>query len=288
MRSRPAASDRSWLLRYLMWARIAGEVATPRENNLQHLRALSEGDTYYHFGLDLGKRWQNEDDVLELMADRCGISDDREHTEGQDTIDPELTVAALERAAKRLKRAAAGRQRVLLATGHPAGLLAVHQALARSLRLAGCELALPPDGLVDAEGEIRHLDGVMVLHRGGNLMHTHSPAPMRRVLDALERDSQTPDLVHADHGWAGCAGQRGLDTVGYADCNDPGLFIGEAEGRLLATVPLDDNVPPHRYQPMVDYLLRTAELPPAEAGARPAHNDGGALRRGRRGPAKRA
>ena len=41
-----------------------------------------------------------------------------------------------------------------------------------------------------------------------------------------------PDLVVADHGWAGCAGQYGVDSVGYADCNDPALFLAEAEGNV--------------------------------------------------------
>lgn len=269
MSARALAPARAALVTHLQWARIAGEVATPRENNLHHLRALAAGDTDYHFGLDLADRWSDDQKVLELMAERCGISDDPEYDTGQDTIDPELTVDALDRVAERLKRAADNRERVLLATGHPAGLMPMHQAVGRALRRAGCELALPPDGILTTEGEVRHVDGVVVLHRGGNLMHTHSPIPMQRILDVLQMDGRMPDLVHADHGWAGCAGQRGLETLGYADCNDPALFVGEAEGKLLVTVPLDDNVPPHRYQPMIDYLLAAAGLQPDEPIAPP-------------------
>ncbi|OIV37507.1 phosphatase [Mangrovactinospora gilvigrisea] len=273
MSARARAQARAALVKHLLWARIAGEVATPRENNLHHLKALADGDPYYHFGLDLDGRWSDSDTVLEMMAERCGISDDPEHTHGQDTIDPELTVNALDRVAARLKQAAEGRQRVLLATGHPAGLMPLHQAVGRALRRAGCELAIPPDGILTTEGEVRHLDGVVVLHRGGNLMHTHSPVPMQRILDVMQMDDRLPDLVHADHGWAGCSGQRGIETVGYADCNDPALFVGEADGRLLATVPLDDNVPPHRYQPVIDYLLTAAGLE-ADAPIEPPHLNG--------------
>ena len=61
--------------------------------------------------------------------------------------------------------------------------------------------------------------------------------------------------VVADHGFAGAAAQAGLDTVGYADCNDPALFIGEALGRVRVAVPLDDNVAPHLYAPLTAYLL---------------------------------
>jgi hypothetical protein len=64
----------------------------------------------------------------------------------------------------------------------------------------------------------------------------------------------------ADHGWAGAAGQAGIDTVGFADCNDPALFAGEAEGKIAVAVPLDDNVLPHHYAEPIAYLLARSEL----------------------------
>ena len=43
--------------------------------------------------------------------------------------------------------------------------------------------------------------------------------------------------------------------MGYADCNDPALFLGEAEGTLQVAVPLDDHVrDPRHYDAMVAYL----------------------------------
>jgi hypothetical protein len=84
---------------------------------------------------------------------------------------------------------------------------------------------------------------------------------MRAVLAALEEAGEPPpDLVVADHGWAGAAGQAGIDAVGFADSNDPALFVGEAEGRVLVCVPLDDNVAPHLYPPVTAYLLNRAGL----------------------------
>ncbi len=86
------------------------------------------------------------------------------------------------------------------------------------------------------------------------------PADARRDGLAAEGRPQ-PDLVVADHGWAGCAGQRGIDAVGYADRNDPALFLGEAEGTLQVTVPLDDHVTdPRFYDPLTAYLLDAAGL----------------------------
>jgi hypothetical protein len=257
-----AAPSRRALVSHLIRTRIAGDVATTRENNLDHYRELAEGNRYYWFGLDLGDRWSDPGAVLELMAERCGVVPEPGHRVGQDTIDPELTVDGLDRMAVALHKAVENRSRVLLATGHPAGLYAVHHVLAAALRAAGCTLVLPPDHLYADGGEIRHLGAVAMLHRAGGLVHTHSPDPMREILNALERAGEAPpDLVVADHGWAGCAGGRGIDTVGFADCNDPALFVAEAEGKVLVTVPLDDNVPPHFYAPMTAYLLAQAGLP---------------------------
>src|SRR5690606_32910130 len=91
--------SRSELIQHLTATRLAGEVATPRENNLSHYRKLANGDRHYWLGLELGDRWSDEQDVLAVMAERAGVNDDPGHRYGQDTIDPELTVAALERMA---------------------------------------------------------------------------------------------------------------------------------------------------------------------------------------------
>jgi hypothetical protein len=257
----PVAPSRESLAAHLVRARIAGDVATSRENNLDHYRELAEGNRYFWFGLELGDRWRDPADVLELMAERCGVVADPAHRRGQDTIDPALTLDGLDRMASVLRKAADNASRVLLATGHPAGLFAVHQALASALKAAGCPLVEPREHLYADGGEVRHLAGVFMLHRGGGLVHTHSPDPMRKILGALEReDEPLPDLVIADHGWAGYAGGQGIDTVGFADCNDPALFVGEAEGSVLVSVPLDDNVAPHLYAPMTTYLLAAAGL----------------------------
>ena len=69
-----------------------------------------------------------------------------------------------------------------------------------------------------------------------------------------------PDLVLADHGWAGAAGQAGITSVGFADSNDPALFVGEHEGKVRVAVPLDDNVEPHLYAPLTAFLLHVAGL----------------------------
>jgi hypothetical protein len=172
--------------------------------------------------------------------------------------------------ADRLREAAGRRERVLVATGHPVALGPAHAAVAGGLAAAGCPLVTaaegwqhPADPAYDYQvGTVRYRDRVAVLtHPDGGLAHTHSPLPMRAVLAELAgRGEPPPDLVVADHGWAGAAGQAGIDAVGFADCNDPALFVGEAEGRVRVCVPLDDNLHPDLYAPLAAYLLDRAGL----------------------------
>ncbi|HEY0487464.1 MAG TPA: phosphatase [Mycobacteriales bacterium] len=260
------APTRDELRAHLVAARIAGEVATPREGNLANFRRLARREPLYLFGLEPEAAWTFED-VLALMAERCGVNPDPAHTYGQDTIDPDRTLDRLDAMADRLGEAAARRERVLVATGHPVGLRPTHTAVARGLLAAGCTLLTPAEGWEHPAdpgyeyqtGTVRYVDGVGALGGpGGTLSHTHSPLPMRAALAAL---GEPPDLVVADHGWAGAAGQAGVDAVGFADCNDPALFVGEAEGRVLVSVPLDDNVAPHLYAPLTAYLVERAGLP---------------------------
>ncbi|MBB0246463.1 phosphatase [Streptomyces alkaliphilus] len=256
------APSRSELAEHLVRTRIAGEVATPRENNLSHYRELANGNRYYWLGVELGDRWSDEQDVLAVMAERCGVDGDPTHRQGQDTIDPELTVAALDRTAEVLRRTAERGGRFLSATGHPGGLLDTHSRVTAALVAAGCELVRVPLGLTADEGVVTQLAGVAMYERGASLWHTHSPAPMAEILRALPQEGEAPpDLVIADHGWAGCAAQHGIETVGFADCNDPALFLAEAEGTLAVCVPLDDHVTdPRYYEPMTAYLLSAAGL----------------------------
>jgi hypothetical protein len=265
------APTRAELRDHLVASRLAGDVATPRENNLANFARTSRREPLHLFGLRPTGRWSYED-VLALMAERCGVVADPAYTAGPDTIDPDRTLDRLDAMADRIGRAAAGRERVLVATGHPVGLRPTHTAVARALAAAGCVQLTPAAGwahpdvpdLGEQSGTLDWADGVGMLRSpGGRPKHTHSPLLMEAVLAELAgRGDAPPDLVVADHGWAGAAGQAGIDSVGFADCNDPALFVGEAEGRVLACVPLDDNVDPRHYRPLTAYLLDRAGLAP--------------------------
>jgi hypothetical protein len=261
----PSAPSRAELIEYLSVARIAGPVATPREANLANYRLMAARDPDYLFGLEPRGAW-TFDDVLALMAQRCGVSADPLYDSGADTIDAALTVERLEAMAEHLRTAAARKARVLVATGHPTGVLVVHLEIARALASAGCTLLTPPAlwEHVDYAGRVheRHVRdvlGVSVASQGANLLHTHSPTPMELMLRAVADEGEAaPDLVMADHGFAGAAGRAGVTCVGFADSNDPALFVAEAEGDVAVCVPLDDNVMPDLYAPMTSFLLATA------------------------------
>jgi hypothetical protein len=256
------------LREHLVASRIAGEVATSREANLANFARFSRREPLYLFGLEPEGDWTQES-VLALMVERCGVSPDPRHTYGQDTIDPDRTIERLDAMASRLRQAADRRERVLVATGHPVGLRPTHTGIAAALSRAGCVILTPAAGWRQPEGtpfgpaaELGYLGSVGAMFRpDGSPRHTHSPLPMQAVLAHLAANAEPPpDLVVADHGWAGAAGQAGIDAMGFADCNDPALFVGETEGRVLVSVPLDDNVEPSLYTPLTRYLLDRAGL----------------------------
>jgi hypothetical protein len=256
----PPPPGRAALRAHLVESRIVGDVATPRENNLHNIELFCHRQEGWTFGLSFGRPW-TPDEVFALMVERVGIDPDPGRRSGPDRIDPELALERLDRMRERLAAAAAGRARVVVATGHPAGIFAIHAAVAAALAGAGAELLTPAAGFTyrtnaGAHREIRWLSGVAMVSNRGELNHTHSPRPMQAILAELRAAGQPPpDLVCADHGWAGAAGEAGVETVGFADCNDPALFVGEADGKVAVSVPLDDNVQPHLYDPLTAYLL---------------------------------
>lgn len=264
-----AVPTRAELRAHLVRTMISGEVATPRQNNLLHYRRMAMRNPYYLLGMDLKPTW-NEREILRVMVERCGVDPDPMHLYGDDTIDPDLTIDAVEAMGERIGLAARRRERVVLATGHPATLTPVYQAIARALAERGCTILTPAAGWsYETETSYGYEDreivyapeGVAMLEGQGRTHHTHDAAPMEAMLAELARDSESwPDLAIADHGWAGAAGQAGIDTVGFADCNDPALFVGAEEGKIDVAVPLDDGVSAQHYAPMTAYLLDRAGL----------------------------
>ncbi len=262
MTADPWSDDR--LIAHLVDAGIAGDVRTPRSSNVGNIDKLLAGDPDYHFGVTLDRPW-TATQILAVMARRAGIDPDPQRRDGTDRIDPVLTMTGLDVAAARIGEAARNRSRVLFATGHPTGLLSLYLPIADALARAGCVLLTPGDGRsIPGVGRrqkwIRYAGPVAALGTAADLVHTHRAEPMQLMLKALaDFRVAPPDLVIADHGWAGAAANVGIPTIGFADCNDPGLFVAAEQGQDVVAVPLDDNVIATTvYAPVSDRLL--AEL----------------------------
>ncbi|MGW6689641.1 phosphatase [Streptomyces sp. NPDC054961] len=261
---------------HLLAARLAGPVATSREESLRSYRLFAARDPRVLLGLDPEWGW-GEADLLRLMADKCGVSADPSHVSGPDVIDPACTVAGLDAFAERLRAAAGARAPVLFGTGHPHRLLGFYATLAEAMSAAGCDVLTPARGsVVDMKTRfgvrphrIDYVRGVALVREDGARppgsatgAHTHSPLPVRIALGALaESGGPLPELVVGDHGWVCGAGQLGVEVIGLADTDDPALFVGEAEGRVSVAVPLDDAVRADYYRPLTRYVLSRAGLP---------------------------
>lgn len=260
---------------HLLAARLAGPVATSREESLRSYRLFAARDPRVLIGLDPEWTWRQRD-LIELMARKCGVSADPHHVSGHDLIDPELTLTALEAFAERLAAAAQRRAPVLLGTGHPHRLLGFYAALADALSAAGCTVLTPAHGRrVDITTRfglrtynLEYVRRVAFVReprtpRPGCATgaHTHSPLPVRLALAAAaEVGGPLPELVIGDHGWVCGAGQLGFEAIGLADTDDPALFVGEAEGVVSVVVPLDDAVRSDYYRPLTRYVLNRACL----------------------------
>ncbi|WP_405617482.1 phosphatase [Streptomyces sp. NBC_00076] len=260
---------------HLLAARLAGTVATSREESLRSYRLFAARDPRVLIGIDPERPWE-ERELIELMADRCGVSADPGHTTGHDVIDPERTLEALGAFAERLAAVAERGGPVLFGTGHPHRLLGFYAALADALSAAGCTVLTPAQGrCVDITTQfglrtydLDYVRGVALVREPGASSsgceagaHTHSPLPVRTALAAAaDGGGPLPELVIGDHGWVCGAGQLGFEAIGLADTDDPALFVGEAEGVVSVVVPLDDAVRSDYYRPLTRYVLNRACL----------------------------
>jgi hypothetical protein len=256
----PSLFGRAELLGGLRSGAVAGpETTHPLDNVLRNIRLLHEGDPDKQFGMT-GLQTLEPEEILELVGRGAGFEPDPSVTTGPVPVDPERVLDACGEAGDRFAEAIRHRERVILATGHPVGLAHLYIEVGRLLRAGGATIIEPADGTTWHEvdrphpWQIRYLDGVAMLTDEASARHTHSGDAMDRMLDDL-----TPDLVFADHGFAGAAIERGVDAVSIADVNDPALLVAQAQGRTRTVIVMDDNVAPQAYWPC--YQAIAARLP---------------------------
>jgi hypothetical protein len=246
----PRPMDRDDLVAGLVEGRVAcEEVSHAFDNVRRNIRLLCEGDPDKQFGMT-GLQDRSPEEVLALVADAAGFDPRGLVDGGPVPIDPERVVDACRAVGDRLAAACRLGERVILATGHPVGLAHLYLAVGRELRARGVDVLRPADGVRwqdddrDHPWEIRYLEGLALLTDVASARHTHAGDAMRRMLE-----DERPDLVFADHGFAGAAIEAGVDTLSIADVNDPALLVAKAQGRTETVIVMDDNVSPEDYWP---------------------------------------
>lgn len=246
----PRPHAREHLTDGLLAGKVAGIASHPLDNVRGNIAKLLDGNPDKQFGMSGLTGRFGLDEVLDLVSEAAGVPIDPSAHSGPVGIDPERVVEACEEMGGRLALACERGEAVIVATGHPVGLGLLYVELARLLAAGGAKVVKPAEGLTWKEPEshhhrqIRYLDGVAMLTDKASARHTHSGIPMERMLE-----EQRPDLVVADHGFAGAAIEAGVEAVSVADVNDTALLVARALGRTDVVIVMDDNVEPDAYWP---------------------------------------
>jgi Phosphatase len=229
----------------LLEAGVAGtNTSHGAENNLYKIGLLLEGDADHTFGMEGLLGDVNFEGAYEAVAHYTGRPPDREEASGRGCIDPARTAAGLLEAGERIRTVAETGGGFVFATGHPGALLFYYLGLAQWVEeLGGRALTAQTRERYNRNSYLDWVGTVGALGNGASLLHTHGAEPMRDLL----RELGAPDLVVADHGFAGAAIVAGIPTVAVMDTNDPALAVVARRGADLTIVPMDDNRPQNSY-----------------------------------------
>ena len=176
-------------------------------------------------------------------------------------IAPSHTVDGFTAAATRVLEVARGGGRLAFATARPAALLQLYRRLAARAAAEGAEVlaGVESSGIGPAGRRVRWIDHVAVLTDGAALLADDAVEAAEEWLFTLAR----PDLIVADHTYAGVASSSGLEVVAFADLDAVALAVAAWQGRALRIVPLDDRRPPVAYAGLLD-LLETLTAAPSD------------------------
>lgn len=246
---------------HLIDSALAGEVATSPRNTIENCGKMVSGNPDYDFGLP---DWRDITvlEALSAIRDVCGNDPGGvDDLDGPGFINPDATMAGIAHHTKVLAQVgASGDAKVLLATGHPTGLLPHYATIGRWLRDRGSLLLTPAEETwitADSRGRrtgVRYVAEVACVFDGGALRHTHRSLFMEAMLEEL--GNVTPDLVIGDHGMAGAAVAAGIQALSIADVNDPALPVAQVRGRTAGVLPIDDNLAPRLFAPVTAAMLR--------------------------------
>ena len=243
--------DRTELERALLAGGVAGTATHPIDNVRGNIQKLLDHDPDKEFGLTGLQEGMTLDRVLGLVERSAGVPIDRGARFGPVDIRARSIVDASLAARGRLARASENGETIVFATGHPTGLAYLYHELASELARRGASILVLGRGVrwrepgLDHDWFIEHHDGVAMLSDGRAPRHTHKPDAMERMLA-----EGRPDLVFADHGFAGAAIEAGVETISIADVNDTALLVAKEQGRTKHVLVFDDHVDPNAYWPV--------------------------------------
>ena len=174
-------------------------------------------------------------------------------------IAPGCTAEGFTNAVLRVLEVARSNGRIAFATARPASLLRLHRRLAARASAEGAEVleAEETAGFGPGGRRVRWIDHVAVLSDGAALLADVSVEATEEWLFTLAR----PDLVVADHLYAGVASACGIEVVAFADLDAVALAVAAWQGRAVRVVPLDDRRPPAAYAPLLDLVEALASQP---------------------------
>jgi len=247
----PRVVDRTELERALLAGGVAGTATHPIDNVRGNIQKLLDHDPDKEFGLTGLQEGMTLDRVLGLVERAAGVPIDRGARFGPVDIRARSIVDASLAAGGRLARASENGETIVFATGNPTGLAYLYHELASELARRGASILVLGRSVrwrepgLDHDWFIEHHDGVGMLSDGRAPRHTHKPDAMERMLG-----EGRPDLVFADHGFAGAAIEAGVETISIADVNDTALLVAKEQGRTQHVLVFDDHVDPNAYWPV--------------------------------------
>lgn len=239
--------------RKLTKLRLSGaDLSHTRKNNVEAVKRMVDGDSYATFGIRMvvdhvTSDSLQADDALKIVAAQTKCSQDINYTEGRGYISPSSTIKGLKATAAAIRRVSSEGGNVLFATGHPGSMIDYYIELADMVRkLGGHVLDLAKGQIVFQGTDMDHvkvvdsINSVAFLSDTCSALHSHDSRPMELMLHDAKK---LPDLVLADHGFAGEAINLGIPTIAIMDTNDPGLAIAKKLGANVVLVPMNDNRP---------------------------------------------
>jgi hypothetical protein len=236
---------RARLRRSLLKSGVSGEITLHEaKKNVGAIKLLMKHDVYATFGIRevhqaIKSRKLTRSLATEIMATSLGISVERFKQRGPGFIEPTATANALAKMMDAIDEAISRDELILIATAHPGSMMSYYLDLADYIRMQGGQVyETPKPFLIAPYRWFDAIRGVHVLTDTGILHHTHDAEGFWRFIDAMP---EKPQLVLADHGYAGAALNHGIKTAAIHDVDDPGIAVAAYLGLDIIAIPMNDN-----------------------------------------------